>query len=76
MGRLDGFVLRSQLEVLLRRGAYCSVGGDYMSPPPDVAAFEAALNQEMRAAQETVVMQVRACDSRISHGMGDVGLYL
>lgn len=58
MGRLVGFVTRSQLEVLLRRKAYCNAAGAYVGvPPAGVAAYEEQLNFEMRQAQATVVMQ-------------------
>ena len=58
MGRLEGFVLRSQLEVLLRRRAFCGATGEYLLPPADVAGYEARLSHEMRAAQTATAMEV------------------
>lgn len=56
MGRLDGFVLRSQLEVLLRRQAFVNEAGEYLRPPPDLAGWLGRLNEEMRSAQATTAM--------------------
>ncbi|KAL4451977.1 hypothetical protein ABPG75_007639 [Micractinium tetrahymenae] len=53
-GRLQGLVLRSQLLVLLRHGAFCDARGRYLCPLARQAAgaFEEALAFEMRAAAQ------------------------
>lgn len=38
--RLDGFVMRSQVELLLQQGVHCDQHGRYLHQPPDVPAFE------------------------------------
>lgn len=38
--RLDGFVLRSQLLVLLQERAFCDAQGNYLKPPPENVAME------------------------------------
>lgn len=51
MGRLDGFVLRAQLEVLLQRPqAWADAEGRYLSQPPDVDALELGIDAQMQAA--------------------------
>jgi chloride channel 7 len=38
--RLDGFIMRSQVELLLQQGVHCDQHGRYLHQPPDVPAFE------------------------------------
>lgn len=49
--RLEGLVMRSQIELLLREQAYCDAHGRYLRPPPtvggDVDAYEDALAAAM-----------------------------
>jgi chloride channel 7 len=54
-GRLQGFVLRSQLLVLLRHGAFCDEQGRYACAlaRQNAAAFEEALAYEMQAAAQS-----------------------
>lgn len=50
MGRLEGFVLRAQLEVLLQRPeAWADAEGRYLSLPDDVDALETAIDAQMQA---------------------------
>ena len=48
---LEGFILRSQLLVLLQQQAFCNSNGDYLDPPSDVLEFEAHLEGLMEAAK-------------------------
>lgn len=47
---LLGFVLRSQLLVLLREGAFCDNQGNYLRAMEDQDAYEAALDRKMHTA--------------------------
>jgi chloride channel 7 len=49
--KLEGFVLRSQLLVLLQEQAFCDANGAYLDAPPDVVAYEARLQALMDVAK-------------------------
>jgi chloride channel 7 len=79
-GMLQGLVLRSQLLVLLRHGAFCDERGRYISVPvqQSVAGFEEALGCEMEAASQASASGYRSSSSgsgpEESHGMlGELG---
>ncbi|KAI7842601.1 hypothetical protein COHA_003705 [Chlorella ohadii] len=63
-GRLQGFVLRSQLLVMLRHGAFCDENGRYACAlaRQNTAAFEEALAYEMQAAAQSSAYGYRAVD--------------
>lgn len=48
--QLEGFILRSQLLVLLQERAFCDERGQYIDPHASPAAFEAKLDALMHAA--------------------------
>lgn len=50
-GTFEGFILRSQLLVLLQHQAFCDENGNYVDTPTDVLAFEAHLEGLMQAAK-------------------------
>jgi chloride channel 7 len=49
--RLDGFILRTQLLVLLQERAFCDVNGNYLSPPENVQRYERYLDSLMHAVE-------------------------
>ena len=51
--RLEGFILRTQLLVLLQERAFCDAAGQYLHPPPDPPQFESYLNLLMMQAENS-----------------------
>jgi chloride channel 7 len=49
--RLDGFILRTQLLVLLQERAFCDMNGNYLLPPEDINHFESTLDSLMHATE-------------------------
>ncbi|KAG7673304.1 hypothetical protein Ndes2437A_g01456 [Nannochloris sp. 'desiccata'] len=49
--RLDGFILRTQLLVLLQERAFCDVNGNYLLPPENIHQYESYLDSLMHATE-------------------------
>ena len=50
-GQLEGFILRTQLLVLLQERAFCDAQGNYLTPPGNFEQYESYLDSLMHAAE-------------------------